>query len=217
MKKIIAVNCSPRVNMNTADLVRCAAEGARIAGAEVEVVDLYRLGKFTGCISCFGCKLEPNKGKCICRDGLAELLEKIRTADGVILGSPNYLGDLTAGFRALFERLVYQHITYRREAMCNNDRLIPTLLIVTSNADNESYEGDGMNAAMLARYETQLSRYLGKTRTLIYGATQQVPDYSRFDWNTAIPEERRKRKEEVLPILRQQAQALGAQMAQGEW
>ena len=32
--------------------------------------------------------------------------EMRRKADGLIIGSPNYLGDVSAGFRALFERLI---------------------------------------------------------------------------------------------------------------
>ena len=66
LKKIVAINCSPRTVWNTATLVKDAAEGAKEKGAEIEYFDLYRLEKFTGCISCFGCKLEPNLGKCIC-------------------------------------------------------------------------------------------------------------------------------------------------------
>ena len=93
MKKIVAINCSPRTVWNTATLVKDAAEGAKEKGAEIEYFDLYRLEKFTGCISCFGCKLEPNLGKCICKDGLKPVLDAIREADGMIIGTPNYLGD----------------------------------------------------------------------------------------------------------------------------
>ena len=75
MKKIIAVNGSPRTAWNTAQLIRKAAEGAQSAGAEIVVYDLYQLEPFTGCVSCFGCKLQPNLGKCVCRDGLSQLLE----------------------------------------------------------------------------------------------------------------------------------------------
>jgi multimeric flavodoxin WrbA len=57
MKKIVAINCSPHINWNTATQVRDAAKGAEEQGTEVEVIDLYELEKFTGCISCFGCKL----------------------------------------------------------------------------------------------------------------------------------------------------------------
>ena len=36
----------------------------------------------------------PNEGKCICKDGLAPVLDAIRNADGLIVGAPNYLGTL---------------------------------------------------------------------------------------------------------------------------
>ena len=99
-KKIIAVNASPRKGWNTDTLVTEASKGAESAGAEVLRFDLYRLEKYTGCISCFGCKREKNKGRCICRDGLTPVLDAIREADGLIIGSPNYLSELSAGFRA---------------------------------------------------------------------------------------------------------------------
>ena len=47
MKKIVAINCSPRSAWNTATLVREAAKGAENQGAEVELLDLYKLEKFT--------------------------------------------------------------------------------------------------------------------------------------------------------------------------
>ena len=40
MKKIVAINCSPRATWNTATLVREAAKGAEEQGAEVEIIDL---------------------------------------------------------------------------------------------------------------------------------------------------------------------------------
>lgn len=130
MKKIIAINGSPRSGWNTDILVREAAAGAASTGAEVEVIDLYKLEKFTGCVSCFGCKLPQSLGTCICKDGLAPVLEAIRNADGLIIGSPNYLGDMTAGFRALFERLIFQSLTYKTEFRSYNEKPVPVLLII---------------------------------------------------------------------------------------
>ena len=66
--KIIAVNAGPRKGWNTDTLIEKAMEGAREAGAEVEKFDLFRLEKYTGCISCFGCKKEKFKGHCIVRE-----------------------------------------------------------------------------------------------------------------------------------------------------
>ena len=55
-KKIIAVNAGPKKGWNTDTLINEAVKGAESAEAEVQKFDLYRIEKFTGCISCFGCK-----------------------------------------------------------------------------------------------------------------------------------------------------------------
>ena len=81
-KRIIAVNAGPRKGWNTDTLITEAAKGAESAGASVEKFDLFRLEKYTGCISCFGCKREQNKGHCVCHDGLTEVLDAIRASDG---------------------------------------------------------------------------------------------------------------------------------------
>ena len=133
MKKIVAINGSPRSEWNTGSLIREAARGAEEAGAEVQVFDLYKLDKFTGCVSCFGCKNEAKPGKCVYKDGLAPVLEAIREADGLILGSPNYLGDVSAAFRALYERLIFQYISYKTEPQNYNQKRTPILFIITIN------------------------------------------------------------------------------------
>ena len=148
MKRIVAINCSPRATWNTATLVREAAKGAEAQGAEVTVIDLYKLEKFTGCVSCFGCKLPDHLGECICKDGLTSVLETIRNADGLIIGSPNYLGDVTAGFRALYERLIFQSLTYKTEVRSYNQRRIPVLMIMTSNASEDFYAQIGYDAML---------------------------------------------------------------------
>ena len=57
-KHIIAVNAGPRKGWNTDTLITQASQGAEAAGAEVERFDLFRLEKYTGCVSCFGCEKE---------------------------------------------------------------------------------------------------------------------------------------------------------------
>ena len=81
-KKIIAVNAGPRKCWNTDTLITEAAKGAESTGAVVEKFDLFQLEKYTGCISCFSCKREKNKGHCVCRDGLTDVLDAIREATG---------------------------------------------------------------------------------------------------------------------------------------
>lgn len=211
MSKIVAINCSPRTNWNTAALVGEAAEGARSQGAEVEIFNLYRLGKFTGCLSCFGCKREPNLGKCIIKDGLGPVLEAIREADGLILGTPNYLGDVSAGFRALYERLIFQSLTYKMEPRSYNDKKIPVLMIMTSNAPDAAYEMLGYREK-LEGYRQTLNAFVGDTTLMVSGDTQQVSDYSIYNWTMFDAASKIKRHEEVFPDHRKRAFELGEEM-----
>ena len=211
MKRIVVVNCSPRVGMNTGTLVREAGKGAEAEGAEVRVFDLYRLDNVHGCMSCFACKLAPNEGKCVYKDGLAEVLAAIREADGVIIGTPNYLGDASAGFHALYERLIFQSLTYKNEPRSYNERRIPILFIMTSNASEAAYLPLGYRK-MLGDYEKTLEAFVGPVKVMISGDTLQVKDYSRFDWTMFDPAAKQKRHETVFPEEKKRAYSFGARM-----
>lgn len=216
MKKIVVINGSPRTGWNTGTLVREAARGAESEGAEVKIFDLYKLEKITGCISCFGCKLPENLGTCVYKDGLSDVLEEIRGCDGLILGSPNYLGDVSAAFRALYERLIFQSLTYKTEISNYNQRQIPVLFIMTSNAAEELYDQIGYDR-VLSNYQNTLSWIVGPTKVMISGDTLQVKDYSRFDWTMFDPEAKKARHDEVFPEDRQKAFMAGAQMVSDPW
>ena len=207
-KKIIAVNAGPRTGWNTDTLITEASRGAELEGAEVVRFDLFRLEKYTGCISCFGCKKEKYKGHCICRDGLTPVLDAIREADGLIIGSPNYLGELTASFRALYERLIFQNLTYNLESPCCNDRRIPVLLIMTSNAPDTAY------SALLQNYRQTLSRFVGPTEIFVSGDTLQLKDYGTTDWPWSMfdPEAKKRRHQTVFPQECAKAYDMGAAM-----
>ena len=191
--------------------MRDAAEGAREAGAEIEVIDLYKLDKYTGCISCFGCKREKNLGRCICSDGLLPVLKKIREADGLILGTPVYLGEATAGFRALYERLIFQYISYKKEPRSYAERKIPVTLIFTGNAPESFFSGP-VYGKLVENYKNTLSGFIGPTEVLISADTLQVDDYSPFDWTMFDPAAKKRRREEVFPGERAEARRLGAAM-----
>ncbi|MBQ3267186.1 MAG: flavodoxin family protein [Atopobiaceae bacterium] len=205
-KRVVAVNASPLKGWNTDMLVSEAERGAEEAGATVEKFDLYRLDKYTGCISCFGCKRERSAGRCVCRDGLTPVLDAIREADGLIMGTPNYLGEASAGFRALYERLVFQSLTYNLERPCCNQREVPTLLIMTSNAPDAYY------ADLMRGYQQTLSRFVGPAQVLRSGNTLQVTDDVKLDWEGTMfdPAEKRRRREEVFPQELARAFELGS-------
>ena len=99
--EIIAVNAGPRVGWNTDTLINEAIKGAESAGASVEKFDLFRLERYTGCISCFGCKKDKFKGQCICRDGLKPVL-LIMTSNA----PDTYFTDMMDNYRQTFSRFV---------------------------------------------------------------------------------------------------------------
>ena len=207
-KKIIVVNAGPRKGRNTDTLITEAAKGAESAGASIERFDLFRLDRYNGCISCFGCKKEKFKGHCVCRDGLTPVLDAIRSADGLIIGSPNYLSNLTASFRALYERLVFQNLTYNLEAPCCSERPVPVLLIMTSNAPDTAY------TSLMQKYQQTLERFVGPTEVLVSGETLQLKDYGKTDWEWTMfdPASRKERHDTVFPQECRKAFEMGAQL-----
>ncbi|MBQ9157660.1 MAG: flavodoxin family protein [Eubacterium sp.] len=204
-KRIIAVNAGPRKGWNTDTLIMEAARGAESAGAVVEKFDLFKLEKYTGCISCFGCKKEKFKGHCICRDGLTPVLDAIRESDGLIIGSPNYLGELTASFRALYERLIFQNLTYNLETPCCNEHPIPVLLFMTSNAPDTYF----MN--LMQNYQQVLTRFVGPAEFFVSGDTLQLKDYSKTDWQWTLfdPKAKQQRHDTIFPEEIKKAYELG--------
>ena len=194
-KKIVVVNAGPRTGWNTDTLLTEAAKGAESAGAKIFRFDLFKLEKYTGCISCFGCKREKFKGHCVCRDGLTAVLDAIRESDGLIIGSPNYLSEMTASFRALYERLIFQNLTYNRENPCCNEHPVPVILVMTSNAPDTMYK------ILLDNYQQTFNSFVGPTKVFVSGDTLQVSDYSKLDWEWSIfdPESKRERHETIFP------------------
>ena len=190
---------------HTDTLINEAARGAEDAGATVEYFDLFKLDKYTGCVSCFGCKKEKNKGRCIRRDGLTPVLDAIREADGLIIGSPNYLSNLTASFRALYERLIFQNLTYNMETPCCNVHPIPVLLIMTSNAPDTMYTG------LIESYQQTMNGFVGPTKVLISGDTLQLKDYSKTDWPWTLfdAEAKQERHDCVFPEEMKKAYEMG--------
>ena len=123
------------------------------------------------------------------------VLDAIRESDGLIIGSPNYLSEMTASFRALYERLIFQNLTYNKENPCCNAHPIPVLLIMTSNAPDTMYQ------QLLNNYQQVLSRFVGPTEVFVSGNTLQLKDYSTTDWPWSMfdPEEKQKRHDTVFP------------------
>ena len=207
--KAAGINCSPRVNCNTDQMVCSALKGCAEAGFETAHYNLYQSGRFTGCLSCFGCKRSPHEGECVLKDGMKEILEAVREADVVIFGTPNYLGDVSAGFRSLYERMQFSNLTYQKEQRWYNTYDKEILLVMSSNASEEWYDQLGYTE-VLEKYRKAFSSWLGNTEILTAGNTMQVEDYSRYNWTMFDPEKKKESRMEQFPKDLEKARVSGS-------
>ena len=101
--KVLAFNGSARKNGNTATLLNTVLEVMASEGIETELIQLGAKPP-RGCISCFKCMQNKDQKCAVTDDKLNEYMAKALDADGILLGSPVYFTDATAGARALIER-----------------------------------------------------------------------------------------------------------------
>ena len=101
--KVVAFNGSARAQGNTAILLKLVLDEIRKEGIETELVSLA--GKtIPGCSACYKCS-ERADGHCVVDgDIVNECIDKMRAADGILLGSPTYFSNVTSGMKALIER-----------------------------------------------------------------------------------------------------------------
>ena len=210
-------NGSPRKNWNTAKMLEAAAEGAREAGAETELVNLYDI-PFAGCKSCFACKLKDAKtnGVCAIRDNLRPVLERARQADVLVLGSPIYFSYPTGVYRAFFERLAFPVYSYHYEngmPLVCRDKVIETANIFTMNCPESMMKDIGYPTLLEANTQT-LAAVFGASETLYACNTYQFADYSRYDMTLFNEEEKRTHRDTHFATDLANARALGRRLVE---
>jgi len=213
--KVIAFNGSPRKRWNTATLLDRALEGAASKGAETELIHLYDLS-FKGCVSCFSCKTRDGKsyGKCAVKDELTINLEKIEEADGIILGSPIYLGTVTGEMRSFMERLIFPYLTYTDPLQTLFPKKIDTGFIYTMNVTEERMKK--IYGQHLGINEEFLRIIFGASESLFSFDTYQFKDYSKVVADRFDPEKKATRRKEIFPKDCEKAYEMGVRFA-GKW
>jgi len=210
--KIIAFNGSPRKKWNTATLLEKALEGAASQGAETELIHLYDLS-FQGCVSCFACKTRGGRsyGKCAVNDELTPIFQKIEEADGIILGSPIYIGIVTGEMRSFMERLLFPYTTYTDPPRTLFPREINTGFIYTMNVTEDRV--NNFFDQHISINEMFLKRIFGSTESLLSFDTYQFDDYSKVVADRFDPEKKAKRRKEVFPEECKKAYEMGVRFA----
>ena len=101
MSKVILLNGSPRANSNTGIVLEECAKVIENEGVETEILSLRGM-KIQSCIACSKC---AETGNCVLNDGLDEIIEKIRHADGFIPAAPVYFGTARGDIMAALQRI----------------------------------------------------------------------------------------------------------------
>jgi multimeric flavodoxin WrbA len=104
MMKIVGFVASPRKIGNTAWTVNKILESAMEQGAESEIYYSSDLD-IKPCKGCLGC---VQIGKCTINDDMQMLYDRLLTADALVLGSPIYMGQMSAQAKAFTDRLFAQ-------------------------------------------------------------------------------------------------------------
>ena len=209
MKKILIIDGGPRATFNTASMLKKFAEGASSISNEIEVktIRLYSLD-YKGCMSCMACKIKGKASQvCKYKDALTPILEEIAQADGLVLGSPIYFGDVTGQMRTFLERLAFPWLSYNDYSMTAPKRM-PVVLLETMNGLPNRNNSQGFGSM-----EYCIANALGQPDKLYAYNTYQVKNYANFELGGFSEEAKRKYREEHWEEDLQKAFEAGKRMA----
>ena len=216
---IVIVNGSPRKDGCTAKLLCAAAEGAKsVAGEDtnIERIDIYSKN-YSGCKSCFGCKLSSTQGKgCVLKDEMTENLKIAETADVLIFGTPVYFFSESCGFRAFIERFLYPYKSFLPAVKTLFPKQIQAGMIYTMNVTEEQYTHISKHLAKPDIYQPTAAlagEILGTCETFVVYDTQRTEAYEKYIVD--IEKERAKalRFREKFPKQLEAAYAFGEMLA----
>lgn len=104
--KVVAFNGSPNQEGNTYHAIKMVAEELKTEGIEVEIVHVGNKA-LRGCIACGGCARNQNEKCVLPGDEVNEWIQKMKEADGIILGSPVHFSSIGATMKAFLDRAFY--------------------------------------------------------------------------------------------------------------
>lgn len=101
--KVVAFNGSARKGGNTAILLRYVLGELEKEGIETELVEMSG-SNIHGCLACRKCSTRKD-GRCSQAGDMGNVyIEKMAAADGVLLGSPTYVADISPEIKAMIDR-----------------------------------------------------------------------------------------------------------------
>ena len=101
MKKVVVISTSLRAGSNSQILAEKFAEGAKVAGNEVEFISL-RGKEIKFCMGCLACQ---KLGACVIKDDVPAIMESVLNADVVCWATPIYYYEMSGQMKTLIDRM----------------------------------------------------------------------------------------------------------------
>lgn len=101
---IIGLNGSPDLHGNIAFLLEKGLEQIKKMGGETKIINVADVLKETLVPFCINCS-QPCQGICAKNTPLEGVLDELRRADGLIIGSPVYFGSVSGQLKAFWDKI----------------------------------------------------------------------------------------------------------------
>ncbi len=101
--KVLLINGSPNARGCTYTALSEVAKTLEESGVQTEIIQVGHLN-IRGCIACGKCSA---LGKCVFDDKVNEVAEKLKDADGLVVGSPVYYASANGTLTAFLDRLFF--------------------------------------------------------------------------------------------------------------
>lgn len=103
--KVLLLNGSPRGEMCTYTALKAVAEELEKNEIETEIVNIGK-NPIQGCIGCGACG-KTGKGCAFGSDGVNDFIEKMKEADGLVIGSPVHYASASGAVTSFMDRVSY--------------------------------------------------------------------------------------------------------------
>ncbi|WP_286821460.1 flavodoxin family protein [Desulfobacter sp. UBA2225] len=104
--KVVGFNGSPNKKGNTACSLNMIFEELENAGIETEMIHVGKK-KIQGCTACLDCVKKQNQACSLDDDPVNEWIQKIKAADGILLGSPVHFSGVAGTMKSFLDRAFF--------------------------------------------------------------------------------------------------------------
>jgi multimeric flavodoxin WrbA len=179
--KVMGFVASPRKQGNTAWVVNKILEGSQEQGAETQSWYFNDLD-IKPCQSCYGC--QQGDLRCVINDDMQKLYDAIEQADALVLGSPTYMGQMSAQAKIFTDRLFAEyHPRFSPHFKQRNAVKKMVLVFSQGNPDPglfQSYYDYTKNMFQLLGFDLR--------EVYVVAGTRKVPAQERVDLHAAMKE-----------------------------